>query len=249
MQATNGLCSHAKAFLEASARGKWGAITVSWGARRSRQRASRKDYRASHDNDEDGEGILRGSALTFFMPPHSWTTRLPCEETRAKSAGAPEPGWVTENRTDTPEAPTVNTIFRRVAGRPRETPEPATHASGPTPRNLLSPRRDRGTPPESLGGARKAWRHAPACAPMVQTRAAFPHSELAPRTAKKVDDHKAGQRGFHLPQRSSRSGHPVVKKLDAGRRGKSVSTAAEDEANGGGLCCREMTGSRIVELS
>ena len=196
MQATNGLCSHAKACLEASARGGMGAIAVSWGARRSRQRASRKDYRASHDNDEDGEGILRGSALTFFMPPHSWTTRLPCEETRAKSAGAPEPGWVTENRTDTPEAPTVNTIFRRVAGRPRETPEPATHASGPTPRNLLSPRRDRGTPPESLGGARKAWRHAPACAPMVQTRAAFPHSELAPRTAKKLTTTKRASVAF-----------------------------------------------------
>ena len=182
MQATKGLCSHAKAFLEASARGKWGAITVSWGARRSRQRASRKDYRASHDNDEDGEGILRGSALTFFTPPHSWTTRLPCEETRAKSAGAPEPGWVTENRTDTHEAPTVNTIFRWVAGRPRETPEPATHASGPTPRNLLSPRRDQGTPPESLGGARKAWRHAPASARLVRTSSSHtpnsPHARV-----------------------------------------------------------------------
>ena len=249
MQATNGLCSHAKACLEASARGGNGGNHRKLGSAKVTTTGEPQRLSCQSRQRRRRGGDSEGSALTFFMPPHSWTTRLPCEETRAKSAGAPEPGWVTENRTDTPEAPTVNTIFRRVAGRPRETPEPATHASGPTPRNLLSPRRDRGTPPESLGGARKAWRHAPACAPMVQNRAAFPHSELAPRTAKKVDDHKAGQRGFHLPQRSSRSGHPVVKKLDAGRRGKSVSTAAEDEANGGGLCCREMTGSRIVELS
>lgn len=227
MQATNGLCPHAKACLEASARGKWGAITVSWGARRSRQRASRKDYRASHDNDEDGEGILRGSALTFFMPPHSWTTRLPCEETRAKSACAPEPGWVTENRTDTHEAPTVNTIFRWVAGRPSETTEPATHASGPTPRNLLSPRRDRGTPPESLGGARKAWRHAPANAQRVQTSSS--HTPNSPRARQKLtNNHKASQRGF-LTTTVKKSSPVLVasktleylyrQKLDAGRRG------------------------------
>ena len=227
MQATNGLCSHAKACLESSARGEWGAITVSWGARRSRQRASRKDYRASHDNDEDGEGILRGSALTFFMPPHSWTTRLPCEETRAKSACAPEPGWVTENRTDAHEAPTVNTIFRWVAGRPRETPEPATHASGPTPRNLLSPRRDRGTPPESLGGARKAWRHAPANAQMVQTTkvALLTLRTLPAHGQKLTNNHKASHVAFS-PQRSRSQ---VASKTRRGQAGKLMQRTRQTE--------------------
>lgn len=229
MQATNGLCSHAKACLEASARGEWGAITVSWGARRSRQRASRKDYRASHDNDEDGEGILRGSALTFFMPPHSWTTRLPCEETRAKSACAPEPGWVTENRTETHEAPTVNTIFRWVAGRPSETPEPATHASGPTPRNLLSPRRDRGTPPESLGGARKVWRHAPAKAQRVHTSSS--HTPNSPRARPKVDEQPQSEPAWlsHHNGQKSRISCLVASKTRRGQAGKLMQRTRQTE--------------------
>ena len=171
MLATSGLCSHVKACREASERRKKWESQVRWGAQTTRRRASRKDYkslaRAKTTTSKTGWG-LQGVALTFFMLPHSCTTRLPlCDETRDKPAGAPEPGYITDNGVASElmvvGAPhCVNSIFR--CGRGASTlPGKPTHASGPTPRNLLSPRSDRGTPTRA-----PEW-----CAQSVATRSSL----------------------------------------------------------------------------
>jgi len=74
------------------------------------------------------------------------------------------------------------------------------------------------------------------------------HSELSRRTAK-VDEQPQSEPAWL----SHHNGQEVENFLRAGcvknstRAGGEID--AEDEANGGGLYCREMTGSHIVELS
>jgi hypothetical protein len=170
MLATSGLCSHVKACREASERRKKWESQVRWERKRRDDGRAAKiiNHRASQDNNvEDGMGTA-GVALTFFMLPHSCTTHLPlCDETRDKPAGAPEPGYITDNGVASElmvvGAPhCVNSIFR--CGRGASTlPGKPTHASGPTPRNLLSPRSDRGTPTRA-----PEW-----CAQSVATRSSL----------------------------------------------------------------------------